>query len=335
MPFMHSQFYNASILLLLAVVACGDDNELVEPEPIVLATLPSKLESIVLSPSHVYTALRRNDLSNGSGVYAVAKIGGTVQTIYETGFSNYIRLIGADSTSVYWVEYESTVKVVKVADLGGGPPRRLVTLASQVGALNAAIDKTHVYYGRNDFSTKTARIERIAKQGGTAELLGDAPYGLRGLLVDSTSVFGYSDGLSLGAGTVWKIAKAGGNVETLANADAASTSSDVQTVAFAADDNHLYYLTRDYNNSGISKVAKAGGAQLVVRAVSCRDSLAVSDTDVYWPCNTGPDNQIYRADKNGGGASEVNGSTRIADEVAVDDSHLFWLTNTSIVMKGI
>lgn len=306
-------------LLIAGTPGCGGDDDPSEPSPEVLLTVDPSLESIAVSGGRVYVSQRRDD---GVGVYAVPTSGGDEVAIYASGDDRTIRIVGVDSESVFWIEWDGEDGVLRAADLDGGEVR---LLAERAGLANAALDADYVYTTSDGSEAGQVRVDRLAKGGGSPETLGTVPAGVRGLLVDGADLVG----LSAGSQTIWRLPTSGGDANVLATEiDFYTASSDVQTAAFGADEDYFYYYARLVD--GITRVAKTTGEKQAIGSTGggCADSLAVDGTDVYWTCDGG---SVYRAGTSGGEAVTVVDDGASGGQLAIDATRLYWITPDQVM----
>lgn len=300
------------------MVGCGDGAP-AEPAPEVLATLAPRLDSIALSSDEVYVGVRR-DPGPGLEVQAIAKSGGAAHPVHEAEIDRVTRVLGADESSVYWLEWDGVTGTLRAARLADGDVR---TLATADGLTNAVLDGEFVYFGAEEGDH--VALARVATAGGAAEPIGDVAAGLVGVLADEAHLFG----ISASTESLWRLAKTGGAAEELASGvDVYTASSDVRTAAFASDDDALYYYARV--GDGITRVAKGGGEPQVLALFGsgCADSLAVDETDVFWTCSGAP---VYRGDVRGSGGESTIPDSRTIGELAVDGTRVYWLTLDAVM----
>ncbi len=294
-------------LFLSLLAACGDDLP-VEPDVVVLAESPGHASAVGLTDTEVIVV-------GEESLYAVPKAGGEAREIVDTG-DRIWRLVAVDDDAVYW-HAAGEADAIRAIDLTGEGLRELVSVPDLA---TAAIDDTHLYYGYGHGWDLPVRIERVAKSGGEAEVLGGLPEraALFGILVDETSVFLLGQDAEEHA-AIWVLPKTGGTPTQIGGygAHLATTTSDDTTAAFAADATYLYFWTRSHAH----RVPKVGGATEDLYRVWCGEDGALDVTRLYWGCDSAA--RIFTGSKNGGAISTVDLGGYRAGPFAVDATRLY------------
>jgi hypothetical protein len=286
--------------------------------PIIVTTPSGTFQSAdfftVIAP-HVPSVYWTEHHANGA-VKTVGVAGGAPTTL-AFGLS-YPRAIKADSTSLYWIEYDSignTNGALKKLPISGGT---VTTLASGLGALyGIAVDAASVYWmdgsairkmglnggastplvtglspplnasnalaldAANVYWIDTTSVNKVPIGGGTAAVnLASGLSAASAIAVDSTSVYWVDNTNFAGSGTLSKVAIGGGTVTPL--------SSNLNAAAIAVDAASVYWSEIGATGialKSIQKVAIAGGAAAPVASTLGQNfpSFIVLDaSSVFW-----------------------------------------------------
>ncbi|HEY3353146.1 MAG TPA: hypothetical protein VGQ83_07870 [Polyangia bacterium] len=207
----------------------------------------------------------------------------------------------------------------------GNPQTGVATLATGTpGAYDIAVDETHVYWVASGMAAPTdtdAQILRVAKWGGTPEVVLTLPPRVYHFTLDSTHVYvahhnSPQGGAVEGAGAILRVPKAGGAAETVA-------AGLTAPYAIAVDEQDVYWSKGFAYTGAISRTPKAGGAVVTLGdGVDNPWDLALDDTFVYYTeMNKG---RVMRLAKAGGAPAELASGWVGTGTVAVDDTSVFF-----------
>jgi hypothetical protein len=188
--------------------------------------------------------------------------------------------IAVDDASVFWLQADVSVAAVWKMTKPAGPAQKLVAgLGHPVGI---ALDDGFVYWADDVEGT----IGRVAKGGGTSELVATTSAGAWEVAADDTRVYW---SVSTQAGFVASAPKGGGDPTMLV------TNLDHPS-GVAVDAENLYVTVQGLPSAGsVLKLPRSGGAPVVVaESQQGPSNLAVDDTCVYW---ANEDGTIMRAPK--------------------------------------
>ena len=179
------------------------------------------------------------------GDYAYVVTGGSAKS------DNAVLRIGATSGAV-----ETLVKVPQV--LSG----------------ELALDDKYVYFSSFLKQSPGGALLRVAKSGGSTEVLTEGQAGVDQVVVDAEAAYFRSNS------GIWRVSKAGGKAECLL---AASPSNNVDRLT--ADSTHLYFF-QEIGSTGkyaIARLPKRGGTpETVAPQANPTARLALSDSHVYY-----------------------------------------------------
>ena len=178
-----------------------------------------------------------------------------------------------------------------------------------------ALDGTHVYFAI--FSSEDGgRVVRVAKTGGSMELVAGNQLQVAGIAVDDSDVY-WTD-IDTVALRVLRQPKSGGATEIL--------QTGIQSFDIAVDASHVYWGASTTASDSIMRRAKAGGPPEVFASDQDAWKLAIDDNHVYW---LDFDKDIQRRAKAPGNPAPVV-TDRITHRFAVDADHIYWSTFDSV-----
>jgi hypothetical protein len=210
--------------------------------------------------------------------------GGTPSVVAAANNLLHHRGLALDNDFVYWGDDTGIRRVLKA----GGTPQ---TLAADTQSVKLALDSTHVYWTRIDWTT--GQVRRALLGGGSMSTLVtnlDSPYGLA---LDSTQIY-FTE---RGTGKVYHANKDGSGLVSYHPGNI----SPYMAEDIAVDNTDVYWLdTTSLQDGRLHRVTKVGGTinDLALGYFGPRGVLLTS-TNVYW----GDYNGIYRLPSN---ASPVN-----------------------------
>jgi hypothetical protein len=203
--------------------------------------------------------------------------------------------LAVDETSVYFTsEVDSALLQVKKSSSAA------TVLAKVAGPKYLTVDATHVYFVTLG-GDSGGSVQRIAKSGGSPEILISGHAGLDSIVVDAQSVYFRSNqGL-------FKLPKSGGAAQRL------FARTDKQNLQWLAlDDSNLYFFleTADAGKYAVARLAKSGGSpETLSSVVDSAGRLALSATHVYFFRAAGLiDNVLAKVPKAGGQTETVDGA---------------------------
>jgi hypothetical protein len=218
--------------------------------------------------------------------------------------------IAVDATSVYWTTMDTDGKVMK-APLAGGEPTTLAS-AQQFErsiARGIALDATDIYWTNRDSVTK------LPLGGGAPVLLGQVARGQAwGIAVDSMNVYLTAFG---SGGVVQSLPIEGGAVTTLA-------SGQGFPYAITVDATNVYWT----DISAVMKVARVGGAPMMIASPGMPSSIATDGLHVYF---TGRYDGVTMMGLDGSMPTVL--AKQIGFSIAVDATSVYWVVEYGGVMK--
>ena len=203
-----------------------------------------------------------------NAVLRVSALGGSVDTLALLDMQPSGPLT-VDAEHVYFTSEQGN-SVLRVATTGG--PVALLTHAPAPTQL--AMDQTHVYFVSFARQEPGGAVARVAKSGGTAEILASGHIGLDNVVVDDRDVYFRSNS------GLWRVPKRGGPAQSL------WTRTPTQNaLRLVADSTHLYFLIEQPGTGkySLARLAKGGGEPEVIGpVVNANARLSLSETHVYF-----------------------------------------------------
>ena len=271
-------------------------------------------------------------------------------------------LVVADRDGVYWAAAGKAIGfegVIYMSDLDGSNAVQLAT-GQHWPFMGLAVDEHHVYwtnYGK--VTDRDGTVMRVAKVGGTAEVVAGGLSGPKAVAVDATHVYwtnndgtvtrAVKDGSSplevlaqqasgkpLGivvdgtnvywdstAGEIFSVPLAGGTTQTL-------TTNQGAPRFMTADLNHVYWVSQsgDVTDAGgfpvISRIGKSGGSAEIVALSSDTGGydIDMDTTHVYWTnFSTG---EVLRVSLQDSGIETLADGQGWPRGIALDDTSVYW-----------
>jgi hypothetical protein len=211
--------------------------------------------------------------------------GGPTTTITSNntmGGGDGIRGLAIDDSGIYWTETSSDYldyagQIRAVVGIPVDNPSLLSQTTPTVLASNLfqpiglALDTNFIYWIESDpisSATNRGSVKRMAKSGGSPEMLATHLGEVHGIAVDSTNVY-FSDW----NGSVYRVPKTGGSATALGG----YASSDFLAL------NDVYIFFTSYWGGPVSKIPKGGGANVnVTSQLTDPWGVAVDAAGVYW-----------------------------------------------------
>lgn len=224
--------------------------------------------SVIVDDTHVYWS----DL--GREVIWRARLNGGKQK--RVVRSEYPGTLAVDATHVYIAGGGGTL--AKARKSGGKRVELAGVQVPNTGFLEIAVDDTHVYWGVSGpgmvAPKGTGKLLRIAKEGGTPEVVADNLDGPRGLVIDADHVY-----FGTGETIVARVPKSGGEVQKV-------YVGDPNPQVTAIDETYVYWFgfdAMDDYSGYVRRAPRAGGpAETVVIRVPNPTGLVLSGNRLYW-----------------------------------------------------
>ena len=222
-------------------------------------------------------------------------------------------------------------------DDGSLVPGATVTILAATGLYginDLAIDETHVYWLLSGMSVPQdhdAQVLRVAKTGGTPEVIVTIPPRAYTFAVDATHAYVATNNQPSGeTGSLIRVPKIGGQIETL--------TAGLAPYSVVVDDAYVYWISRESVSSSqctISRLPKDGGdAVALVGDLACPTGLAVDATSLFFPdTNHG---RVLRAPKTGGEPVELASGFISTDRVSLDETTVYFMAckNDQVVCES-
>lgn len=273
-----------------------------------LATGQRRPTEMAVDATHVYWTTTSSSSDQRYDVLRVAKRGGPVETL-ATDQSDAVGLT-MDGTHVYWLARTGECVARRIAKTGGP----VATIASGLpcsggwATTQAVVDDTRFYW------TGDGGVRAVAKSGGTPAVVAEARSATL-LVQDATKIYwGEANG------PLWAQSKSGGAKVKLLEASPARA---------AVDGSSLYYASA----GKIMRLAKAGGAPVVLGPSGGRGEQAISVNDgfVFWTDVV--DDQIRRLPVHGDIAAETLVAGERASSLFVDASGTYYVATSGAVRR--
>jgi sugar lactone lactonase YvrE len=200
----------------------------------------------------------------------------------------------------------------------------ILAATGKYGLTDIAIDETHVYWLESGMATPDydARVMRVAKTGGAAEVLATMTPRAYHFTLDATHVYVAANNspggaVTEGVGAIVRVPKAGGAAETVLGGVSGP-------YAMAVDDDRVYFTTGYAYYGLVVSVPKAGGdARTLVDQVDNPWDVAVDATHVYYSeMNEG---RIMRVAKTGGAPQELASGWVGTGNLGLDDATVYFV----------
>jgi hypothetical protein len=282
--------------------APGDGTQLVTPMK--LADAPSMPSLFAVAAGYVYWSQLGD-----SKIGRVAKSGGAVQATAAGGVALSLETRDGD---VYWVASDA-IRHASDGDFTAGTP--LVSSTDLESPL--AVSADDVYFFEDGIGVGNDELHKVARGGGSPQLLRSNLGGPRTLAIDGTTLY-VAQGLTL-------------EKSTLASPASTSQVAAVSTGRIAAAGGRVCWVSQPDSNVSAHEVwcAYMGGKQKIATASQAIMGLAMSASAVYWiPQDTSGSTEVWSH------SFATNQNLQIwfpptgfvVIGVAVDASALYWLT---------
>lgn len=204
--------------------------------------------------------------------------------------------LAIDDKYVYFSS-EAANGILRVSKIGGPA----VVVIEVTRPIHLAVDETHVYFSTFLTQPPGGALLRVAKSGGSPEVLVEGQAGMDQIVVDSENVFFRSNS------GLWRVPKSGGKAECLLPA-----TPDHNVDRLVGDGSHLYFF-QGIGSSGkyaVARMPKRGGAAETIAPVANPTArLALSDTHVYYfRAASLNDDALVKVPKSGGTPELVDGA---------------------------
>jgi len=267
--------------------------------------------------------------------------------VIATTSSGNIEAYVVDNTNAYFATKEALFSVPKA----GGFPNSLASGPNAESFGEIAVDDTHVYLLRNDYSS-TSNLVRVTKAGGSFEVVVPVQYHFA---IDAQRI--YWAGLNSTHKSLFARAKSGGpsttiidnfdlpgsrvvvyggylywlsvtglqRVATNATGAVATTVPLVGSVQedFAVDADGIYFTT----NTSIGHVPLSGGPASEIVTTSSPFHITTRGSDVYWE---GTYTGLWKAPKAGGATTQLYATGVSLGRIVADDTHVYWAQGGSL-----
>lgn len=216
--------------------------------------------------------------------------------------------IAVDSTSVYWVDYNSG-NVMSVP-IGGGTP---VTLASgQDTPHGIAVDSTSVYWVNNGYEMSLVgqwlgSVMSVPLGGGAPTTLASGIYYMESITVDATNVYWTSGSM------VASEPRMGGAVNTLAAAQFPA--------GIAVNATNVYWTTYS-GNTILSEPVGGGTISTLASGQDTTAYVALDSTNAYWTNLNG--GSVMQVSLNGGTPTTLASGQNEPWGIAADGTNVYW-----------
>lgn len=223
-----------------------------------------------------------------------------------------------DDKYVYFTSESGNV-ILRVSRIGG----LAVPVVETTRPIHLAIDDTHLYYATFLPQAAGGAVMRVAKSGGSPELLVEGQTGVDQLVVDRDSVFFRSNS------GIWRVGKGGGKAECLLPA-----SPDHNVDRLVGDSSHLYFF-QGIGSSGkyaIARLPKQGGTpETIAPQANPTARLALSDSHVYYfRAASLNDDALAKVPKGGGEPALVDGSGYSTGHLSVSGGDVYFTDINSL-----
>ncbi len=293
-------------------------------------------------------------VSGNGGTGAVGGTGGSAgcdpsgPCVIATTSGGNIEAYVVDDTNAYFATKDSLFSVPKA----GGFPKSLASGPNAESFGEIAVDDTHVYLLRDDYSS-TSNLVRVTKSGGAFEVVVPAEYHFA---IDAERI--YWAGPNSTHKSLFARAKAGGPSSTIIDnfnlpgsrvvvyggflywlgvtglqRVAASATGAVATAVplvgsvqqdLAVDADGVYFTT----GTSIGHVPLSGGpASEIVASIASPFHITTRGSDVYWE---GTYTGLWKAAKAGGATNQLYESGVVLGRIVGDDTHVYWAQGGSL-----
>jgi hypothetical protein len=231
---------------------------------------------VTVDASHVYWT--NSCTVDGCGIFAHAKAAAAMEEILPMPA---VDALATDGSSLFWIQTNVPSGGVYTMSLPKGPVQKLVDGLDHPWGI--ALDEGFVYWTDED----AGNIGRVAKAGGTKEMVATTNVGAWALAVDATGVY-WSVYLP-DTGFVASAPKAGGPATMLA------TNLD-SPAGVVVDGDNLYVAVEGSTSAGtVLRIPVGGGPAVAVATGQPRPTnVAVDGACIYW---SNEDGTIWRAPK--------------------------------------
>jgi hypothetical protein len=188
--------------------------------------------------------------------------------------------------------------------------------------IELAANETDIYFALRD----TGTISRVARTGGTVQILATAQDQPVALALDASNVYWANAGSTYGTGSVMRASLSGGTPVALATDEPAPWDIEV-------DGTHVYWSNYPPNPGILMKVPISGGSKVELASgdeVGTTTEFSVDGSYVYWANWLGSQGSVWKVPVAGGSVTNLVTLNALASLAEVHAGYVYFVAGSTL-----